>query len=120
MIIFSSHRMEHVELFCEKLVVLVKGKTVLKGDLKQIKKDYRKKNIYIECSSLDINKLKELEGVINIKEENGKLIVKIEDESYLKTVFNFLKQYDDVREFSLHDATLNEIFLEKVGKNYDE
>ena len=28
-IIFSSHRMEHVELFCEKLVVLVKGKSVL-------------------------------------------------------------------------------------------
>jgi len=29
-IIFSSHRMEHVELFCEKLVILVKGKSVLK------------------------------------------------------------------------------------------
>ena len=28
MIIFSSHRMEHVELFCEKLVILLKGKTV--------------------------------------------------------------------------------------------
>ena len=28
-IIFSSHRMEHVELFCENLVVLVKGKSVL-------------------------------------------------------------------------------------------
>ena len=32
-IIFSSHRMEHVELFCEKLVVLVKGKSVLQGKL---------------------------------------------------------------------------------------
>ena len=31
MIIFSSHRMEHVELFCEKLVVLVKGKSVING-----------------------------------------------------------------------------------------
>ena len=36
-IIFSSHRMEHVELFCEKLVVLVKGKSVLQGYLKDIK-----------------------------------------------------------------------------------
>ena len=42
-IIFSSHRMEHVELFCEKLVILVKGKSVLEGDLKQIKKDAIKK-----------------------------------------------------------------------------
>lgn len=43
MIIFSSHRMEHVELFCEKLVILLKGKTVLSGSLKEIKKNYRKK-----------------------------------------------------------------------------
>ena len=28
-IIFSSHRMEHVELFCKKLVVLLNGKSVL-------------------------------------------------------------------------------------------
>ena len=35
-IIFSSHRMEHVELFCEKLVVLVKGKAVINGYLKDI------------------------------------------------------------------------------------
>ena len=41
-IIFSSHRMEHVELFCDRLVVLVKGKSVLSGYLKDIKKKYEK------------------------------------------------------------------------------
>ena len=46
-IIFSSHRMEHVELFCEKLVVLVKGKSVINGYLSDIKKDYKKKNIVV-------------------------------------------------------------------------
>lgn len=120
MIIFSSHRMEHVELFCEKLVVLVKGSTVLQGDLKEIKKEYRHKNVYIECPSLDIDELSKLEGVVNINKESSKYIIKIEDESYLSNVFNFLKQYDDVTEFSLHDATLNEIFLEKVGNSYEE
>ncbi|MBR7042066.1 MAG: ATP-binding cassette domain-containing protein, partial [Bacilli bacterium] len=46
-IIFSSHRMEHVELFCEELVVLVKGKSVLQGKLKDIKKKYKKKNLHV-------------------------------------------------------------------------
>ena len=46
-IIFSSHRMEHVELFCEKLVVLVKGKSVLSGKLSDIKKQYKKKNLFV-------------------------------------------------------------------------
>ena len=42
MIIFSSHRMDHVELFCKKLVVLLHGKSVLEGYLKDIKEDYQK------------------------------------------------------------------------------
>ena len=36
-IIFSSHRMEHVELFCKKIVILLKGKNVLSGNIKKIK-----------------------------------------------------------------------------------
>ena len=39
-IIFSSHRMEHVELFCEKLTILVKGKAVIQGYLTDIKRDF--------------------------------------------------------------------------------
>src|SRR5574344_2504708 len=47
-IIFSSHRMEHVELFCKKIVVILHGATVLEGYIKNIKEDYRKKNIFIK------------------------------------------------------------------------
>ena len=36
-IIFSSHRMDHVEYFCDSLIILVKGKSVLQGKLKDIK-----------------------------------------------------------------------------------
>ena len=48
MIIFSSHRMEHVELFCKKLAIIMHGKPVLEGYLKDIKEQYRKKNIFIK------------------------------------------------------------------------
>ena len=58
-IIFSSHRMEHVELFCEKLLVLVKGKCVLSGYLKDIKDKYKKKNIIVK-GDFNIDKIKEL------------------------------------------------------------
>ena len=57
MIIFSTHRMEHAEMFCEKLLILVKGKTVLEGKLKDIKKEYRKKNIRIDAK-FDSKKVK--------------------------------------------------------------
>lgn len=39
-IIFSSHRMDHVEQFSDDIVILNDGKIVLKGDLKTVKSEY--------------------------------------------------------------------------------
>ena len=65
-IIFSSHRMEHVEFFCESLVILVRGKTVLSGNLKEIKDNYRKKNISI-IGDVDTEELKKIKGVNKVR-----------------------------------------------------
>lgn len=118
-IIFSSHRMEHVEMFCEKLVVLVKGKSVLSGELKQIKKEYRKKNIHIEASDVDIKALEKVQGVVEVIENETEIVVKIESDENVKDVFAFIKKCKEVTKFMVEDATLNEIFLEKVGVLYE-
>ncbi len=118
-IIFSSHRMEHVELFCEKLVILVHGKSVLSGSLKEIKKSYQKKNIHIQAD-VDISKLKEIEGVIDVEKTAEDYIVKIKDQESISNVFNYIKKCQNVTEFRVEDPTLNEIFLEKVGVLYED
>ncbi len=118
-IIFSSHRMEHVEMFCEKLVVLVKGKSVLAGELKQIKKEYRKKNIHIEATGVDIEALKKVDGVVEVIENETEIVVKIASDDNVKDVFDFIKNCKEVTKFVVEDATLNEIFLEKVGVLYE-
>lgn len=116
-IIFSSHRMEHVELFCEKLLVLVKGKCVLSGYLKDIKDKYKKKNIIVK-GDFNIDKIKELDGVIDIKKENDRYIISIEDDSYTNKIFKEISKYD-IKMFSEEDPSLNEIFLSVVGENYE-
>lgn len=118
-IIFSSHRMEHVEMFCEKLVVLVHGKSVLAGELKQIKKEYRKKNIHIVAEGVDIEALKKVEGVIDVTVNETEMIVKIQSDENASDVFNLIKKCKEVSKFVVEDATLNEIFLEKVGVTYE-
>ena len=118
MIIFSSHRMEQVEQFCENLVVLVNGKSVLQGNLKQIKKDYRKKNISI-IGDVDILKLKSIEGVIDAFEEANEVIVKIKSEEYSKNVFDYVKKCKNIIKYEVEEPTLNEIFIEKVGAVYE-
>ena len=39
-IIFSSHRMDHVEELCDELIILNEGKTILQGDLRDIVETY--------------------------------------------------------------------------------
>ncbi len=119
MIIFSSHRMEHVELFCEKLVILLKGKTVLSGSLKEIKKNYRKKVIKI-IGDIDIEELKKAKGVLEVKKENLEIIVKIESDDYVDEVFKIVKKGENINKFIVEDASLNEIFVSLVGEAYEK
>lgn len=119
MIIFSSHRMEHVELFCEKLIILLKGKTVLSGSLKEIKENYAKKIIRVRAD-IDIEELKNIEGVIDVTREGLDLVVKIDSKDYIDKVFNVVKKKKGVTKFMVEDASLNEIFLNTVGEAYEK
>lgn len=114
MIIFSSHQMEHIEEFCEKLVLLVKGKVILSGYLKDIKKEYQKMNIYIQ-GNVDIDNLRKIPGVLDIITVGDEILVKIEDETIVKKVFQVVKKYD-ITKFVVEEARLNEIFIDKVGE----
>ncbi len=118
-IIFSSHRMEHVEMFCEKLLILVKGKTVLTGNLKEIKKKYKKKNIIIN-GEIDKEELKELEGVESITKENDDYIIKVSNDKYVSDVFNVIAKSKKITKFSVEEPGLNEIFLSVVGETYEK
>lgn len=118
-IIFSSHRMEHVELFCEKLVVLVKGKSVLSGYLKDIKNDYRQKNIHV-IGDIDISKIEKLDYVKEIETINDEYIIKITDNNYTNELFREISKYKNITKFIVEEPSLNEIFISKVGEAYEE
>ena len=113
-IIFSSHQMEHIEEFCEKLIILVKGKSILDGYVKDIKQAYKKKNIII-AGNIDDKEIKKIDGVINVEKRNDEYLVKIENKDVVSKVFKVISNYD-VNKFIVEEATLNEIFIVKVGE----
>lgn len=118
-IIFSSHRMEHVELFCDRLVVLVKGKSVLSGYLKDIKKKYKKKNILVK-GEIDTKKILDCPGVENITKERDEYIISISSEEYTSGLFKEIAKYNNITKFSVEDPSLNEIFINTVGDSYEK
>ncbi len=117
-IIFSSHQMEQIEDFCEKLVILSHGKVVVAGYLKDIKNEYRKKNILLRGDNLPLDKIRKLKGVISLEEHRGEYLVKIESLDIADSIFKIVKNYN-ITKYDVTEPTLNEIFIEKVGANND-
>ncbi len=116
-IIFSSHRMDHVEFFCEKLVILVKGKTVLEGYLKDIKNEFKMKKVII---SGDVNKkdLEKIKGVISVNKIKDEYCVNIKDSSVNKEIFSYIKKKNNITKYLTKEPSLEEIFVAKVGETY--
>ena len=117
-IIFSSHQMEHIEQFCEKLLILVKGRPVLEGYLKDIKEDYQKKNIMIR-GDIDPQEIQTIPGVLGIHKKVNEYEVKIESNKVVEKVFKKISR-KNITKFVVEEPSLNEIFIAKVGESYDE
>lgn len=113
-IIFSSHQMEYIEDFCEQLIILVHGKSILNGSLNEIKENYAKKNIIVKADNLDIEKINKIKGVIDTEQKANELVIHIEDINVSKDVFDVVKTYN-VSKYVVADAPLNEIFIHYVG-----
>lgn len=115
-IIMSAHQMSVVEEFCSDILILNKGKTVLQGNLAQIKDTYKanrldivaKENIeqYIKESNLSICLAKDNEYEIKIQEE---------EEAY-KLLHLLVENKVKVEKFEIKKPSLHDIFIEKVGE----
>ncbi|CCV65668.1 ABC-type transport system, ATPase component [Paracholeplasma brassicae] len=119
MIIFSTHQIDHVESFCEQLIVLEKGNAVLSGKISDIKKDFKRHNIKM-IGDFDKDTLLTLPGVLDVIIQPNEWIVKIEDEVYSNDIFDYVKTCSNVRKFDVEQATLSEIFIEKVGESFEQ
>jgi len=118
-IIFSSHMMEHIEYFCDSLIILVKGNIVLQGKLSKIKEDYRRKNIKV-IADLDEEEIKKTKGVVSLEKNKEEYTIKVEDISYVSSIFKKLSKCKNVLKFVVEEPTLHEIFIDKVGEAYGE
>ncbi|MDY0406257.1 ABC transporter ATP-binding protein [Virgibacillus sp. 179-BFC.A HS] len=117
-IVFSSHRMEHVEELCEHLCILQKGKQVVQGSLREIKQAYGKKNVVIHAD-FPLAFLQQHAGVVQYKQLMDGCALKIDREEVAKHIYSELAGKGFVRKFELEEPSLNDIFIEKVGASYE-
>lgn len=114
-IVMSSHQMTSIEEFCSDVVILNKGKTVLKGNLKEIKNTYPTTKIEVSTVEDITNIIKEL-GFELIYSKNNEYVINIKNEKQGRELFQLLANRNiRVDKFEMKKPSLHDIFIEKVG-----
>ncbi|MCB2294686.1 ATP-binding cassette domain-containing protein [Clostridium algoriphilum] len=115
-IIMSSHQMQSIEDYCQDLIILKNGQTVLNGNLKQIKSSYGRTNLTVNCQE-EIDALIKDQG-INIISKNAtgyELKIKSDEQAY-SLLEKIIASQIRLDKFEIREPSLHEIFIEKVGE----
>ena len=115
-VIMSAHQMATIEEFCEDILILNRGKTVLQGNLKEIKETYPVNRMKISANQNIDNIINSLN--MNIENTVGtEYTIRIDGEEKAHELLNkVVSQGIKVNKFEIMKPTLNDIFIEKVGE----
>ena len=115
-IIMSSHQMHSIEEFASDVLILNKGKTVLQGNLKEIKEQYAANRLALNTTENVDNLIKQANlEIYNSKNNEYMINILGEDDGY--RLFDLLAQnHIKVEKFEIMKPSLHDIFIEKVGE----
>jgi ABC-2 type transport system ATP-binding protein len=115
-ILFSTHRMDQVEKLCDSICLINRGVSVLQGPLKQVKAQYGKSNVQIEYEgNSDFLQQHALVGSYN---NYGNYVeVRLAPGADPQQLLHAAAERSRISKFELVEPSLEEIFIEVVGKN---
>ncbi len=121
-ILYTTHYMEEVEIICDRVIILDKGKVLATGttdELKELAKIEEK--VTVEVNNLEGNYIKQIKELEHVYEAsyNGNLLLV----TYTKGKNNLIALIDYLRKEGIdynkiysERPTLNDVFLELTGK----
>lgn len=115
-IILSTHQMETVEEYCKNLLILNRGKTILQGNLKEIKSAFGHTNLCVSVNA-EVEEIAREEGLDVFEVRAAETEYKINGD---EMAHRFLKRMLDAgiypNKFEIREPSLQEIFVRKAGE----
>lgn len=121
-ILFSTHRMEHVEELCKNICILHRSNTVLKGNIREIKQSFPKERVMLTTEHA-LRGLEDIAGVSEVRtvsESDHAYEIKISNENVAKDILKLAMEQSNVVRFEIMEPTMNEIFIKAVGGELHE
>ncbi|MGW9527230.1 ABC transporter ATP-binding protein [Paenibacillus terrae] len=117
-ILFSTHRMEHVEELCRHITILHRSNTVVQGSVREIKGRYPREKVRLITTG-EVNGLDQLPGVRRVERMDRGWMLHIEQPDAAKLILQTALEQTDVEHFEIKEPTLNEIFIREVGDSHE-
>ncbi len=113
-IVFSTHRMEQVEMICDNICLINKAERVLEGNLSQIKKQYGKNTVILDYDG-EADFIKNFPEIEKIDDYGKFMEIKLKETSSPQDLLPKLVGKISINKYEVKEPTLNAIFIEKVG-----
>jgi len=114
-VILSTHQMNEIEELCDRILMINHGRSVLYGNLAEIKSRYRSNSVLLEFEG----ELGEVPGVTGKRTHKGYVELVLDGKTTPQQLLERLVSTGMViNRFEVATPPLNEIFLRVVGKNH--
>ncbi len=115
-VILSTHQMNQVEELCDRILMIDNGRSVLYGNLNEIKTRYRSHSVILDFEG----ELGQIPGVIEKRANKGYVELVLDASTTPKQVLEELVSTGMViNRFEVATPSLNEIFLEVATENHE-
>ena len=113
-IVFSTHQMEQVEKMCDNICLINKGKPVLGGSLREVKKKYGTNSLRIEFEGNgEFLKNSALVKRADVYQNYAEL--ELVDIHKSRELLSSIDERLNIRKFEIVEPSLNSIFINVVG-----
>lgn len=121
-IVYTTHYMEEVEILCDRIIILDKGKILASGTSDELKEFAKiEEKVTVEVNNLEqkyIDEIKKFENVEEVAYNNNILLITYKKgKNNLVELMDYLKR-ENVKYNKIYSErpTLNDVFLELTGK----
>jgi len=114
-VIFSTHRMEQVEMICDNICLINKAEKVLEGNLNMIKKQYGKNTVVVDYEG-DINFIRNYSYIDRLDDYGKSAEIKLKEGTDPQLLLQELVGKIRITKFEVREPTLNAIFIQIVGE----